>query len=273
VSDSPIRRFFDAMAVERDAIIAADPVYRFEQMARQRTVLALLGLQEGSSVLDLGCGNARDLVALQRERSDLRLMGIDLSEAMLREGRVCFGQLAASPQLVLGDASHLPFRSECFDGAICSEVVEHVPNWRDVIAEVARILRPGGRLVLTTPNRWGTYGLDRATLGRLHDWFRPSAHPYDEWKEPREVEAALGTAGLKVVERRGICYLPGYNVTYRLSSRMKAFLVRVVALLEPLLGRRLPRLGYMFAVAAVRLTMHPSDSDAQALRSDTCQLP
>lgn len=233
-------------------MVAADPVYRFEQAARQQAVLALLHAASAASVLDLGCGNARDLAALLRERPDLRLTGVDLSEGMLREGRSGLGASADRVRLVAGDASRLPLRSGGFDGAICSEVVEHVPGWRDVIHEVARVLRRGGRLVLTTPNRCGVYGLDRATLGRLYGWLRPAVHPYDEWKAPREVDAAVAAAGLRLVERRGVCYLPGYTVTYRLPPRLKTLLVRAAMTLEPPLARGLPRLGYMLTVAAVK---------------------
>jgi 2-polyprenyl-3-methyl-5-hydroxy-6-metoxy-1,4-benzoquinol methylase len=240
------------MAADRDANIARDPIYRFEQAARQEAVLALLDAKVTASVIDVGCGNARDLSALRRERPDIQLTGVDISGGMLREGRSSMEMLGRSLNLVVGDASHLPFRSGTFDCAICTEVVEHVPNWRTVIDEIARILRHGGRMVLTTPNRRGLYGLDRATLGRLYEWFRPSMHPYDEWRAPVDVEAALAAAGLRVVERRGVCYLPGYSVPYRLPSSTKNLLVRIVGSLDPLLGRRLPRLGYMFAVAALR---------------------
>lgn len=250
--EGSIRRFFDAMANGRDAMIASDPVYRFEQAARQEAVLLLLQAEAGAAILDIGCGNARDLSVLLRERPDLQLTGLDLSEGMLREGRSSLSDSAGKVRFVAGDASRLPLRSGSYDAVICSEVVEHVPAWHDVLREAARVLCPGGRLVLTTPNRRGLYGLDRATLGRLHEWLRPRVHPYDEWKAPREVERALARVGLTVLERRGVCYLPGYSLTYRLPPRMKGLLVRAAFVGERLLSISLPRLGYMFAVIAVK---------------------
>lgn len=249
---SSIRRFFDAMSVGRDAMIDTDPVYRFEQAARQRAVLDLLRPDPASSVLDVGCGNARDLSALLREGVGARLTGVDLSFGMIREGRAALGISAGRVRLLVGDAVRLPLRSESFDRVVCSEVIEHVPAWKDVLHESARVLTRGGLLVLTTPNAGGIYGLDRATLGRLYNRLWPTSHPYDEWKSPREVEAALAEAGLRVRERRGICYLPGYTLTYRLPSRIKRALVRLAMRREADLGGRLPRLGYMMGLAAVK---------------------
>ena len=252
MNDPSIRRFFDAMAVGRDAFLEADPVYRFEQAARQRAVLSLLRLQPRLSVLDIGCGNARDLACLLREQPEARLTGVDLSLGMIREGRAGLGASGTRVGLAAGDAALLPLRSESFDRIVCSEVIEHVPAWQAVVAEAARVLKRGGLLVLTAPNRRGIYGLDRATLGRIEAWFRPATHPYDEWKSPAEVEAALADAGLRIVERRGICYLPGYSVTYRLPVAAKRALVRLAMAGDAALGRRLPRLGYMLGLSAAK---------------------
>jgi 2-polyprenyl-3-methyl-5-hydroxy-6-metoxy-1,4-benzoquinol methylase len=249
-----ISRFFDAMAVGRDAMIEGDPIYRFEQAARQQAVVSMLCLEPRLSVLDLGCGNARDLTCLLGEQPEARLMGIDLSFGMVREGRMGLGTRGTHVGLAVGDAARLPVRSESFDRVVCSEVVEHVPAWRDVVTESARVLRRGGRLVLTTPNRRGIYGLDKATLGRIESWLRPATatHPYDEWKSPTEVETTLEAAGLRIAERRGVCYLPGFSVTYRLPAAVKRTLARIAMAGEPGLGRRFPRLGYMFGLSAVK---------------------
>ena len=247
-----ISRFFDAMAEGRDAMIDADPIYRFEAAARQQAVLSLLRLEPGLSVLDLGCGNARDLARLLAEQPAARLAGIDLSFGMIREGLIGLGARGAQVGLAVGDAARLPVRSDSFDRVVCSEVVEHVPAWRDVVAEAARVLKRGGVLVVTTPNRRGIYGLDKATFGRLESWLRPATHPYDEWKVPAEVETAIQAAGLRIGERRGICYLPGYTFTYRLPAAAKRALARVAMAGESRLGRRFPRLGYMFGLSAVK---------------------
>jgi 2-polyprenyl-3-methyl-5-hydroxy-6-metoxy-1,4-benzoquinol methylase len=162
------------------------------------------------------------------------------------------GARGAHVGLVVGDAARLPVQSESFDRVVCSEVIEHVPAWREVVTEAARVLKRGGLLVVTTPNRRGIYGLDKATLGRVEGWLRPATHPYDEWKTPGEVETAIEAAGLKIGQRRGICYLPGYTFTYRLPGAAKRALARVAMAGEATLGRRFPRLGYMFALSAVK---------------------
>jgi SAM-dependent methyltransferase len=66
---------------------------------------------------------------------------------------------------VTGDAQVLPFADSCFDTVLCNEVLEHVPEPADVMAEVKRVLNPGGALLLTTPQTWGLHH-------EPHDYYR-----------------------------------------------------------------------------------------------------
>jgi ubiquinone/menaquinone biosynthesis C-methylase UbiE len=117
---------------------------------------AKLDLAPGTRLLDVGCGTGRHLLELSRHRASL--VGLDMSREDLR---VCTYMvaltakerpLAADLHLVQGGGERLPFRDELFDGVICTETLEHVPDDRAVLRELLRVLRRGGALVVSVPD-------------------------------------------------------------------------------------------------------------------------
>lgn len=99
------------------------------------------------SILDIGSG-AGQLAGhlLKYSDRDARITCIDLSQNML--GRARRRLQSRRPSYVAADVSCLPFADGSFDGATCGYVIEHVPDTRAGLAEIARVLRPGGRLLL-----------------------------------------------------------------------------------------------------------------------------
>jgi SAM-dependent methyltransferase len=118
-----------------------------------------LGLRPGERVLDLGCGAGRhafemyrrgsDVIAFDQDADELSAVS-DLFAAMRAEGEVPDGAEADVKQ---GDALSLPFGDAEFDRVVAAEVLEHVPADEAAIAEMVRVLRPGGTIAVTVP-RW-----------------------------------------------------------------------------------------------------------------------
>lgn len=109
---------------------------------RRRTVRSL-GLEPGAVVLDLACGTGDLCRALAAQ--GLRPVGVDRSAGMLAAARS--GGRRRDP-LVRGDALVLPFRSAAFDGVVCGFALRNFAALAPMLAECARVLRPGGRLGL-----------------------------------------------------------------------------------------------------------------------------
>ena len=117
-----------------------------------------LGVGPGDRVLDLGCGAAARVRGYRRGADvvafDQRRRGARDVEAILRRCRSRRGARAArAPRRSRATRSTLPFPDATFDCVIASEVLEHIPDDDAAIAEMVRVLKPGGRLAVTVP-RW-----------------------------------------------------------------------------------------------------------------------
>jgi SAM-dependent methyltransferase len=147
-------------------------------------------------VLDAGCGEGRHCFgALER---GAHVVGLDLDRASLeasadnlrRSAAEC-GRLGA---MVHGNAFRLPFADGAFDKVICSEVMEHVHDYREAARELARVTRPGGCLAVTIP----TATSENLYLRFGDDYFEsPGGHI--RIFRPRQLALGLAEAGLATI--------------------------------------------------------------------------
>jgi len=99
------------------------------------------------SILDVGSGAGQILRHLLREAApEARIVAFDLSAQMLRRARSRIN--STRPVYVAGDMMQMPFADESFDCVTCGWVIEHLPDPRPGLAEVQRVLKPGGSLLL-----------------------------------------------------------------------------------------------------------------------------
>ncbi len=130
------------------------------------------------------------------------LAGYDAEVVSLDIGRRLLAR-SAVPAPVQGSALDLPFADATFDLVVSSECIEHTPAPQRAIAEMVRVLRPGGTLLLTCPNRRWRWSL---TVARLLRWRR--FRGLENWPSRRAVGAALAGAGARVRASEGLYLLP-----------------------------------------------------------------
>jgi phosphatidylethanolamine/phosphatidyl-N-methylethanolamine N-methyltransferase len=166
---------YDAAPVRYDRV--KERTWHRDRECLVTPLLEWLGQVRRPLILDVGTGTGRFPKAmLEDERFEGQIWGLDVSLGMLRRARDRLAGVRDRCMLMWGDADALPFHDAAFDAVACLEVLEFTPSPARTLAELMRVLRPGGVLLLTNrigQARWfpgRAYG-DRALVDLL------SRHP------------------------------------------------------------------------------------------------
>jgi phosphatidylethanolamine/phosphatidyl-N-methylethanolamine N-methyltransferase len=157
--------------------------------------------QVGGRILEVGVGTG---ISLPDYSPGNRIFGVDISEMMLRKARERVAELGLThvEGLAVMDARHLQFPDDSFDVVVAQYVITTVPDPEGTLDEFARVLKPGGEIVLVS--RVGAEaGLRRA----LEHWFAPAARKLGwrtEFAWQRYAAWAAQANGMRLVERRAM---------------------------------------------------------------------
>ncbi|ADV61186.1 Methyltransferase type 11 [Isosphaera pallida ATCC 43644] len=234
----------------------------------------------GGRVLEIGCGSGGFLAAAARVRSDWRLEGVDLASRWLVVAKRRLRELGfvsgstrtigsgytarASIRLIAAQAERLPFRHGWFDAAVADSLVEHLDDPQVVVTELRRVVRPGGRVILWSPNRrqW----LDDPHGVRQSRSLRPpcifsSASPSSPFWKPRCRTAREAASWFDCSAWSSVVVQPA-SVTRRWLSQAahgweRLHSVYAVACRQSLLRSLLTEYGPLWQLTAIRSESNP----------------
>ena len=183
-----------------EAYTAANETGFWNAHYERPAILALAGDVTGRRILDAGCGSG-PLFAALRDRGAV-VTGIDKSAAMLELARRRLGDGADLQVADLG--SPLPFGNGAFDDAVASLVLHYLQDWDPVLGELRRVLRPGGRLIVSIDHPFAVQAVDLAagrearylaTYRRTEEWtLQGRSCSMRFWHRPLHATASAFTA-------------------------------------------------------------------------------
>ena len=112
----------------------------------------------GKRILDVGCGSGTAEISLARLRlSQMHLFGVDLVIDRVRQAHAATRGMNARVGYAAADACRLPFAADSFDSTYCVAVLQHIRDLSGALGEIARVTRPGGRVLIVEPDNAARY--------------------------------------------------------------------------------------------------------------------
>jgi 2-polyprenyl-3-methyl-5-hydroxy-6-metoxy-1,4-benzoquinol methylase len=150
----------------------------------------------GKKLLDAGCGTGWFSAAAAKRGANVTSMDVG-PELLKQVSKKC------QTECVVGSILEIPFEEATFDVVVSSEVIEHVVDPKKALSELFRVLKPGGTLVLTTPNAFWHWSLSVANAFNIREY-----QGLENWLGYQELIDSLSNLGFNVEQHRGLHLFP-----------------------------------------------------------------
>lgn len=126
-----------------------NPFVRFLHKGRLNAIAASIPDKNNLKILDAGCGEGHLLEMLHEKNKSYRLFGADITDIALKQAKK-----RASAKITKQDLAGMNYKNNAFDVVICTEVLEHIHDYRKTISELKRVARKNAILIITFPNEF-----------------------------------------------------------------------------------------------------------------------
>jgi ubiquinone/menaquinone biosynthesis C-methylase UbiE len=168
-----------------------NPIRRVVQEKYEIGILRKMSrIKNIETALEIGCGSGNGARLIKKYFSADKIIAVDLDEKMIRLAKKRHAGLAT---FLLMDASKLDFPDKTFGAIFDFGIIHHIPNWKECLNELNRVLRPGGELILED------LSIESFTMGIGKLWRVLSDHPYGSMFTAKEFTDYLKKIGFKIL--------------------------------------------------------------------------
>jgi len=175
---------------------------RITDALEETLIMELVGSPAGLRILDVGCGDGALATALAGRGADVT--GVDADPHMLAAARARAEAMGLAVAFVEGDIHALPFPDASIDAVVAVTILCFVPDAHHAVREMARVLKPGGRMVIGELGRWNLWAAKR----RIKGWLGSATWRAAKFRTAQELERLVTSAGLDVTATRGAIFYP-----------------------------------------------------------------